>query len=125
MDHRPAVATVAHHRGRLARARPGEPGGREAARSAEDAAGPDHEPAYTGGLEHYLLVRRAPGDEVDRIRRPRLVHRAVAGVAVHPHAAREDERLGLRAAAPRRDQRLDGDLVLGDTVGGVLERRVD
>ena len=125
MHHGPAIPAVAHDGGRLAGAGIGEPGGREATRAAVHAAGPDHEPAYPGRLEHHLLVRRPPRHQLDRIQRCGLVHHAVARVPVDPHPAGEDHGLGPRAAAPRLDQRLDRRLVLGDAVGRVLERRMD
>src|SRR5207247_8591860 len=54
MHHGPAIPAVAHDGGRLAGAGIGEPGGREATRAAVHAAGPAHEPAYPGRLEHHL-----------------------------------------------------------------------
>src|SRR5207249_9846391 len=97
----------------------------EAARSAVRAAGPDHEPAHPGCLQHLLLVCRPPRDQLDGIEGRRLVHHAVACVAMHPDSAREDEGLGFRATAPRLDQRVDRLPVLGDAVRRVLEGRMD
>src|SRR3989442_180695 len=125
VHHRPAAAAVANHGGRLPGGCIGEPGSGEAARSAVHAAGPDHEPAHPRRLQHQLLVRRPPRGQLDRIQGRRLVHHAVARVAVHPGPARENEGLGSRAAAPRLDQRLDRLLVLGDAVRRVLEGRMD
>src|SRR3989442_1637702 len=82
-------------------------------------------PAPRGGRRPGLRGRGPPRDRLEGLGGRRLVHHAVARVAVPPAPAREDEGLGLRPGAPRLDQSLDRLLVLGDAVRRVLEGRMD
>src|SRR3989442_1614575 len=122
VHHRPTVVAGPHHRRWLAGHHGGEPVARHPAPPTVHAAGSDHQPAYGLRLQYHLLVRRSPGDQFDGIEGSRLVHQLAAGVAMHPDAARENQRLGPRAAPPGLDQGVDGALVLGHGAGRGLER---
>ena len=64
-----------------------------AARAAVNDSRTDHDGAdsFLRHFERELLVRRAPRDELGRIRRVCLVDESARGVAQHPDAARVDD----------------------------------